>query len=65
MHNNLTVADIQERIDRSRYHQMFRPKVLNVNNQAMSLAIRVSMCPEFERQPGYGSLARWRSSLSN
>ena len=54
MHNNLTVADIQERIDRSRYHQMFRPKILDVNNQAMSLAIRVSMCPEFERQPDTG-----------
>lgn len=53
-HNNLTVEIIQERITRSKYHQMFRPEVLEVDNEAMSLVFRVSMCPEFERQPGTG-----------
>jgi len=53
-HINLTVDDIQERISRSKYHQLFRPKVLNVDNEAMTLRLRVSMCPEFERQPDTG-----------
>ncbi len=53
-HNNLTVDIIQERISRSKYHQLFRPEVLEVNNEAMSLAIKVYMCPEFERQPDTG-----------
>jgi uncharacterized protein (TIGR00369 family) len=53
-HNNLTVADIQERISRSKFHQMFRPEVLEVDNDAMSLVVRVHMCPEFERQPDTG-----------
>ncbi len=53
-HNNLTVEGIQERISRAKYHQMFRPEVLEVDNEAMTLVLRVSMCPEFERQPGTG-----------
>ena len=53
-HNNLTVADIQERIGRSRFHQLFRPEVLEVDNEEMSVAIKVHMCPEFERQPDTG-----------
>ncbi len=52
--NNLTVADIQERISRSKYHQMFRPEVLELDNDEMSLMLRVSMCQEFERQPDTG-----------
>lgn len=53
-HNNLSVDIIQERISRSKYHQLFRPEVLEVDNETMSLAIRVHMRPEFERQPGTG-----------
>ena len=53
-HNNLTIADIQERIDRSKFHQLFRPEVLTLDNDAMTLEIKVHMCPEFERQPGTG-----------
>ena len=52
--NNLTIADIQERIGRSKYHQMFRPAVLELDNAEMSLTLRVSMCAEFERQPDTG-----------
>ena len=52
--NNLGVVDIQERISRSKYHQLFQPEVLSVDNDAMALAIKVHMCPEFERQPGTG-----------
>lgn len=53
-HNNLSVDVIQERISRSRYHQLFRPEVLDVDNEAAALSIKVHMCPEFERQPGTG-----------
>ena len=53
-HNNLTVADIQERISRATFHQMYRPEVLDVDNVAMTLRLRVTMCDTFERQPGTG-----------
>lgn len=53
-HNNLTVDVIQERISRSKYHQMFQPRVLEVDNAAMMLKLRVSMCDAFERQPNTG-----------
>lgn len=59
-HNNLTVEIIQERISRSKFHQLFRPEVLEVDNEAMSLSIKVHMCPEFERQPGTG---QWHGSV--
>ena len=51
-HNNLTIDDIQERINRSKYHQLFQPKVLELDNEIARLKLRVSMCDEFERQPG-------------
>lgn len=53
-HNALTVADIQERISRSKYHQLFQPKVLEVDNDAATLKLQVSMCETFERQPDTG-----------
>ena len=53
-HNNLSVDIIQERIGRSKFHQLFRPEVLEVDNEKMSLTVKVHMCPEFERQPGTG-----------
>jgi uncharacterized protein (TIGR00369 family) len=53
-HNDLTVDDIQERIGRSKFHQLYCPKVLGVDNEAAELKLRVSMCDEFERQPGTG-----------
>lgn len=51
-HNNLSAADIQERISCSKYHQLFQPKVLQIDNDSMTLRLQVSMCDEFERQPG-------------
>ena len=53
-HNNLTIDDIQERISRSKYHQLFEPEVLEVDNEAAKLRLRVSMSDAFERQPGTG-----------
>jgi uncharacterized protein (TIGR00369 family) len=50
-HNNLTVDEIQERISRSKYHQLFRPNVLKIDNESGFLKLQVSMCEEFERQP--------------
>ena len=54
IHNGLTVVDIQQRIEQSNYHQLFRPEVLAVNNDDLELVLRVSMCDAFERQPGTG-----------
>ncbi len=51
-HNNLTLANIQERIGRSKFHQLYQPKVLEIDNDEAVLKMRVSMCEEFERQPG-------------
>ncbi|MEX3007695.1 PaaI family thioesterase [Hoeflea sp. TYP-13] len=51
MSNQLTVSDIQERISRSLYHQLFRPQVLEVDNERQSLVLKVHWRPEFERQP--------------
>ena len=53
-HNNLSVEDIQESIGRSKFHQLYRPKVLSIDCDDMTLRMRVSMCEEFERQPGTG-----------
>ncbi len=51
-HNHLGVADIQHRIDQSLFHQLFKPEVLAVDNDQLEVKLRVSMCPQFERQPG-------------
>jgi len=51
-HNDLSVADIQFRIDQSLFHQLFKPEVLAVDNEQLELKLQVSMCPQFERQPG-------------
>jgi len=53
-HNNLTVNDIQERISQSKFHQLYSPKVLEVNNTSAILKLRVSMSEYFERQPDTG-----------
>jgi uncharacterized protein (TIGR00369 family) len=50
-HNHLSVVDIQYRIDQSLFHQLFKPKVLGVDNEQAELKLQVSMCPQFERQP--------------
>ena len=53
-HNNLTVQEIQERISQSKFHQLYSPKILQVDNDAGILKLRVSMCEKFERQPDTG-----------
>ncbi len=58
--NNLTKADIQERISRARFHQMLQPEVLEVDNKASKLKLQVKMCAEFERQPGTG---QWHGGI--
>ena len=40
IHNGLTVIDIQQRIEQSNYHQLFRPEVLAVNNDDLELVLR-------------------------
>lgn len=51
MSDQLTKADVQDLIIRSRFHQMFRPEVLVVDNNELELVIKVLMCDQFERQP--------------
>lgn len=51
-HNNLGVVDIQYLIDQSLFHQLFKPEVLAIDNEQLELKLQVSMCPQFERQPG-------------
>jgi len=48
-HHNLTIADVQETISKSAFHE-----VLEVDNDNATLKLRVSMCEIFERQPGTG-----------
>lgn len=54
MSRQLTVADMQEMICRSRFHQLFKPEVLEVDYDQLRLTIRMSMSEELERQPGTG-----------
>jgi uncharacterized protein (TIGR00369 family) len=49
-----SVSDLQEMIGRSRFHQLFDPKVHDVDNDALRLVIKFSMSEAFERQPGTG-----------
>ena len=51
MSTQLTVADMQEMIGRSRFHQLFRPEVLEVDYDQLRLTIKMTMSPELERQP--------------
>jgi uncharacterized protein (TIGR00369 family) len=50
--NHLTKADMQAMIEPSRFHQLFRPEVLDVNYEELKLTVRMIMRDEFERQPG-------------
>jgi len=59
-HNGLTIATIAERIGRSAFHRLFRPEVLALDNDRMTLAIRVHWRPDFERQPGTG---QWHGGI--
>ncbi len=52
MTERLTITDLQDMIGRSRFHQMFKPEVLNIDYDHLSLKIKFHMCDEFERQPG-------------
>ena len=52
MGQQLTIADMQELIDRSKFHQLFQPKVLDIEYDPLQLTIKMSMREEFERQPG-------------
>ncbi len=54
MSKQLTVAEMQTLIDRSLFHQLFRPKVLEVDYERLRLTIKMTMRAEFERQPQTG-----------
>lgn len=51
MSTQFTVADMQEMIGRSRFHQLFKPKVLEVDYDELRLTIKMTMSVELERQP--------------
>ena len=52
MGSDLSVVDLQEMIGRSRFHQLFKPEVLDLDNERLQLTIRFFMSSELERQPG-------------
>ena len=52
MSKQLTAADMQALIDPSLFHKLFRPVVMEVDNEGLQLVIKFLMCAEFERQPG-------------
>ncbi|MGI9426258.1 MAG: PaaI family thioesterase [Hyphomicrobiaceae bacterium] len=48
----LSAADIQDMIERSHFHQLFKPTVLDADHDGPRLTVRYQMRTEFERQPG-------------
>ena len=52
MNHKLTVSEMQTMIGRSRFHQLFRPEVCEVNYDKLRLTIKMAMSAELERQPG-------------
>ena len=46
------MAPSKAAISRSRFHQLFQPEVLTISYDPLELAIKMTMCEEFERQPG-------------
>lgn len=51
MTNQLDVAAVQEMIGRSKFHQLFQPQVVAVDNDAAELTIQYAMSDALERQP--------------
>lgn len=54
MSQPLTVTDMQALIDRSKFHQLFRPRVLGLDHDRLELTVRMSMHDTLERQPDTG-----------
>ncbi|MGH1484079.1 MAG: PaaI family thioesterase [Geminicoccales bacterium] len=52
MSRELSVADMQAKIGRSRFHQLFQPEVLDVDDAKLKLTVKFAMRDELERQPG-------------
>ncbi len=51
MREKLTVSALQTMIDQSRFHQLFRPEVLDIDYDKLQLTIKMAMSAELERQP--------------
>ncbi|MCP4071222.1 MAG: PaaI family thioesterase [Hyphomicrobiales bacterium] len=52
MNQQLEIEDIQELIDKSSFHQLFRPEVLDIDYDELKLVIKMKMSDVLERQPG-------------
>ena len=52
MSTQLSVADMQALMGRSRFHQLFQPEVLEVDYDQLQLTVKMKMSKELERQPG-------------
>ncbi len=52
MREPYSIADMQAMIERSDFHQLFQPRVLDVDPDGLRLTIKFMMRAEFERQPG-------------
>lgn len=48
----MNVDDLQEMLCRSQFHQLFDPTVLEVDQQQLTLKIKVQQSDSLERQPG-------------
>ena len=48
----LTVAQLQAMLEPSRFHQVFKPELSNVDYDALKLSVRMLMRDDFQRQPG-------------
>ena len=49
-----TAALLQEHLDRSRFHQLFKPEVIRLDTELMTLAVKVKQNTTLERQPDTG-----------
>lgn len=52
MSDQLSVADMQALIEQSKFHQLFRPMVVDIDHDNLVLIVKVAMDTALERQPG-------------
>ena len=52
--HGLTIADVQAMLDGSPYIRAAGMEVVRLDADALEIAVRISMRPEFERRPGTG-----------
>ncbi len=51
MKQTRSLEQLQQHLNRSQFHQLFKPEVLAVDNDQLKLTIKVKQSSELERQP--------------